>query len=331
MKKNSTELSNSKKKRKKKYILILKSFLIFLLYVLNQHKMLKKLKSRICICTIAKEENRYIREWVQHYEKYGVDKIYLYDNNDINGEHFESVINDYIKREYVQIFNWRGKTKFIYKAMNECYKLNHESYDWLIFYELDEFIHLSNFKNIKDFLSQKKFDKCKIIYLNLLVHDDNNQLYYENISLFKRFPKIVPQSIDNSLQVKMIIKGGINGLIIQTTAKSYISKKQENLTTCNGFGNFMTPKGFFTSIKDYNFYYVDHFFCKSTEEFINKLKRGDTLQTGKALENYKLHRIKRYFRYNKFTQEKANMMEKVLKINSSIIMKLAKKSNLLFI
>ena len=46
--------------------------------------------------------------------------------------------------------------------MNECYELNNESYDWLIFYELDEFIHLSNFENIKDFLNQKKFDKCQI-------------------------------------------------------------------------------------------------------------------------------------------------------------------------
>ena len=76
MKKNSVELSNSTKKNKKKYnLIILKSFLIFLLYILNQHEKVKKLKSGICICTLAKEENRYIREWVQHYEKYGVDKI----------------------------------------------------------------------------------------------------------------------------------------------------------------------------------------------------------------------------------------------------------------
>ena len=38
----------------------------------------------------------------------------------------------------------------------------------------------------------------------------NNQLYYENQSLFKRFPQIVPKTIDKNLQVKMIIKGGIN-------------------------------------------------------------------------------------------------------------------------
>ena len=41
---------------------------------------------KICVCTLAKNENRYIKEFVEHYKKYGVDKIYLYDNNDIDGE-----------------------------------------------------------------------------------------------------------------------------------------------------------------------------------------------------------------------------------------------------
>ena len=64
-----------------------------ILYIIN------KINNRpICICTLGKKENRYIREFVTHYEKYGVDKIYLYDNNDINGERFEEVIKDYIDK-----------------------------------------------------------------------------------------------------------------------------------------------------------------------------------------------------------------------------------------
>jgi len=43
----------------------------------------------VCLCTLAKLENKYIREFVNHYKNYGVDKIYLYDNNDINGEKFD--------------------------------------------------------------------------------------------------------------------------------------------------------------------------------------------------------------------------------------------------
>ena len=103
-------------------------------------------KNKVCLCTVGKEENKYIREYVEHYFKYGVDKIFLYDNNDINGEKFEDVISDYINADFVEIFNWRGKIKALYSIMNDCYKKNFLIYDWLIFYELDEFIHLFVFR-----------------------------------------------------------------------------------------------------------------------------------------------------------------------------------------
>ena len=69
-------------------------------------------------------KNRYIREYVQHYKKYGVDKIFLYDNNDINGEKFEEVINDYIKKGYVEVLNWRGKLTPQMEFLNDCYHKN---------------------------------------------------------------------------------------------------------------------------------------------------------------------------------------------------------------
>lgn len=66
---------------------------------------------KVCVCTLGKQENRYIREFVEHYKEYGVDKIFLYDNNNINGEKFEEVIKDYIEKGFVEIINFRGKKK----------------------------------------------------------------------------------------------------------------------------------------------------------------------------------------------------------------------------
>ena len=36
---------------------------------------MNKKKDKVCICVIGKEENRYIKEYVEHYKKLGVDKI----------------------------------------------------------------------------------------------------------------------------------------------------------------------------------------------------------------------------------------------------------------
>ena len=43
---------------------------------------------KTALCAIAKNENLYIREWVEYYMKLGFSNIILYDNNNINGERF---------------------------------------------------------------------------------------------------------------------------------------------------------------------------------------------------------------------------------------------------
>ena len=130
---------------------------------------------RVCICTLGKNENRYITEFVEHYKNYGVDKIYLYDNNDVEGERFEDIIGKHIDNKFVEIIDWRGVkgTSTYYKIIDSCYQTYHEQYDWLIFYELDEFIYLKKYQNVKLFLSNKKFDECESIELNWVHMSDN--------------------------------------------------------------------------------------------------------------------------------------------------------------
>ena len=71
---------------------------IFLLYEQNN-------KLKICVCTIAKKENLYIKEFIDHYKKYGVDKIYIYDNNEINGEKIETILSNYINNGFIEIIH----------------------------------------------------------------------------------------------------------------------------------------------------------------------------------------------------------------------------------
>ena len=44
---------------------------------------------KVCVCCIGRRENRYINEFIEHYLTIGVDKIFIYDNNHGEEEHFE--------------------------------------------------------------------------------------------------------------------------------------------------------------------------------------------------------------------------------------------------
>ena len=113
-------------------------FISFLLMIFIYKRSLiyfiKNNNIKVCLCTIGKLENNYILDFIKFYKKYGVEKIFLYDNNDVNGEKFEEVISEYIKINYVKMFNYRGKTKVQLFAYDHCYKLNNKKYDWLFFF-----------------------------------------------------------------------------------------------------------------------------------------------------------------------------------------------------
>ena len=66
------------------------SVVIFILLMIILYNKFSNIK--VCICTCGKQENKYAREFVGYYKKYGVDKIFIFDNNEENGERFESVI-----------------------------------------------------------------------------------------------------------------------------------------------------------------------------------------------------------------------------------------------
>ena len=293
----------------KKIILI---FILILMYILISFKLsnLSNLPNiKVCLCTVGKLENKYIREFVEYYKKYHIDKIFLYDNNEFNGEKFEDVIGDYISKNYVEIINKRGKRGNLINIMDNCYQNNHNNYDWLIFYEIDEFIYLKNFNSIKTFLNQTKFEKCDSIQLNWVHRSDGNNLYYQNKPLQERFPEkgknVVKNKYNPICNIKTIVKGHLSNIII--TDNHFLSK---NLKACNALGNILEKIQVLSLDPDYENYYINHYYGKSTEEFAGKILRGDILRgTYKGINNYQVYK---YFVINEITAEKLKYLEKTL-------------------
>ena len=167
----------------------------------------------ICLCVIGKKENLYALEYINHYKKLGYNHIFIYDNNDINGERFEDVINEYITSNYVSIINYRGFRGFIqnaqFDAYNDCYEKNNKKYNWLSFFDFDEFLELKdNIQTIQDFLGKKIFRKCLNIKINWMIYSDNDLIYFENKTLKERFIKPIFNSTIN-YNIKSTVRGNL--------------------------------------------------------------------------------------------------------------------------
>lgn len=261
----------------------------------------------ICVCTFVKNQNLYIIEFIQFYQKIGVNKFFLYDNNEKDGETFDNLLRAYKDNGTVEIINWRGKKDENEIMMNDCYKNNFNKYDWLIFYEIDEYIHIKD-NNLKLFLSEQKFENCEIIYLNWLFHTDNNLINYDNRTLQERFPIPEPNPQKNNSYinhfVKSILKGNINDIEINNI---YILS--EKIKGCDGNGIKPIFNRNEMNENDFENNYIIRYWFKSTEEFVKKLNK----ETINADEKNKT--IHQYFSFNEINEEKINYIENNTNIN----------------
>ena len=281
---------------------------------------MNKQKDKVCICVIGKGENRYIKEYVEHYKTLGVDKIFLYDNNDKKGERFESVLSQYINEGYVSIINYRGKFAPQLTMYEKCYNKNKYIYDWFIFFDIDEFINLNNYTNIKDFLNENKFNKCNLIYFNCLRHTDNDLLYYDNRTLKEKFPIIKWDS--HMYTVKSMMRGS-NPKYVRFTTTHWLDRGLKK--GCDVFGKYVHPTirlRIGKKMKKADIY-IDHYCFKSTEEYINKINKGDA-RAGYNKRN-KMHKIKLYFKYNNITLEKINYIAKKTRLNLTLFKSMLNK------
>ena len=265
----------------------------------------KQKNINICICSIGKKENLYIREFVEYYFSLKIDKLFIYDNNDIDGENFGEKLNDYIKNKFVEIIDVRGLSSIQIPIYNYCYQKNKNLYDWIGFLDFDEYLYIENNESIKDYFYNNRFNKCQTIFFNWIIYNDNNLIYYDNNSLTKRFthPTL------NYTQGKSFVRGQIDHLLIPTTMIPGINV----FHFCNSNGELIYPKNFYENIFENSpKAYIKHFYTKTAEEFCSKLKKGNAHfhKNHKQYIDSIKNRINFFFQLNKKTKEKENILKK---------------------
>ena len=267
-------------------------------------------KIKVLLCTIGKEENKYIKEFVNYYKKLKIEKIILYDNNDINGENFQDILKKDISNNFVKIINYRGFKLPQQKALANCYEVYNNYYDWIAFYDIDEFLQINDYDNINKFLSLSKFKKCQSIIINWKYYGDNNKLYYEPKPVIERFT--YPFYFTNKSMnynkflisgAKTIVRGRLN--IIWQHFPHFLN----NTINCRPDGTILN--NYFSS-PQYSIAYINHYTTKSTEEFAERLNKGDViLKVDKAYLKARIYNY--YFVFNSMTKEKITLLKKKLK------------------
>ena len=210
--------------------------------------------------------------------------------------------------KYVTIYNSNKIINNQKAAFTLCYEINKHNYDWIFMTDIDEYLVIRDEK-LKHYLSRAQFKKCDFIKIHWVTATDNDLLHYDNRSLFERFKG--PYLKDT--HIKTLVKGNIDGMKYDIHSP-YISPIRN--ISCNNKGEIYKNKEIlFQDVFDINIdmAYIIHFKYKSTEEYINKYRRGYHWRIGNT--QFMQMRINEYFKENKVTLEKIEYVERELHLN----------------
>ena len=266
----------------------------------------------IVICAIAKLENNYIYDWAKYHLDIGVNHIFIYDNNEIDGERIEDVFRDTALENRVTVLNARGQKKAQLKVYNAFYHTF--DFDWCAFIDIDEFITFNpsaNIQSINDFLSN--LHNCDAVALNWLCYGDNGLVHFENESVPKRFLKPIKpldfvasqvNGTPENYHIKSIIKKGLDIDWDEDHSpfkNPHVPSRITRIVNAKGESLSELP----WQVSDYSVAFIRHYITMSIEEYLRKVQRGaaDSNSAGR-------YNVSRFFRYNRITLKKLLVIKK---------------------
>ena len=204
---------------------------------------------KVALVCIAKNEDNYIKEWYDYHMKIGFDDIIVYQND------WECNITE------PNLIKYRvdGKNKQLF-CYNNFITEHQGKYDWVAFFDVDEFLVLKKHKNVKEFI--KDYEDYPGIGINWVFFGDNNHNGviddYSVISRFiKREKKVnnhVKSIVKLTPELRMLVHNPSNTVIVDTNKCAFKSS--------------FSPKQYDDIAQ------LNHYFTKTKEEFIKKVERG---------------------------------------------------------
>lgn len=220
----------------------------------------------LSIVVTVKNESLYIGEWLDYHLMIGVDHFYIYDNG--STDDLLEIIRPYIKEGLVTYTQWEGNNQqlVIYEHALSGYQ---DDTKWMAILDADEFLVSITEQSIIDFLKSLNNNVTQVI-LGWMVFGSSGRLKYERGLVLDRFrmhaqdtwiadskPIVRP---DHFLHVPIPHWVDVFGQTVNEKGEKLRRYPQINITSA-----LPMPKSKFR---------INHYYCKSWEEFESKRNRG---------------------------------------------------------
>jgi hypothetical protein len=217
----------------------------------------------LSLCLIVKNENTYLKEWLDYHILIGVEHFWIYDNE--SDVPVSRTLADYIQSGWVTVNNIKGPAMQLF-AYDHCVQTYGLHSKWIGFIDTDEFIVLREGKNLPEFLVPYEQYGGLAISSLFFGHGGNKKRPAAGQIAGYRFR--THERFSFNRLVKMIIQP--EKVIYPVSPHSFIYK--DRFFSVNENEWHVDAQSFPCHIKKIQ---VNHYFTRSEEEWNQKLSRGN--------------------------------------------------------
>lgn len=248
--------------------------------------------SKIGIIAIAKNENLYLGEWIEHHLGLGFDTIVI----GLNDDEFKPLITN----PKVVYEDYSGIERVQSLAYTELYKKYQKDFDWLLFIDIDEFVMCEG--DIKDFL--QPFD-CDVVRISSKHFSESDMLDTDgDFRVVERFKEPYYTSADT------FVKSFINTRIELGDRKIFgHGIYDKTLDARNALGDPCENTNPHTTRIIHSRCWLNHYPTKTIGEYIRqKYRRGGANANPGRYARWEQY----FFRTNRKTQDKIDYANKII-------------------
>ena len=254
----------------------MKKFSSFVKYTrLNLNNLLIRLMNRkikpkkyyLSLCTIFKNEAKYMKEWLDFHLIVGFEHFYVYNN--FSEDNYKEVLKPYIDKGLVTLTEWPHKAGQM-SAYNDCIKQFGDESNWIAFMDADEFAVPKKFADVKSWLKKYEAFPCVLGFFkdfssSGIMNENPNELVTEKFVLCSDY-----------VSPSMFLNTAWSGWIKEFRMTHFCRFKFFN-KVCPENGGFWCGWHKGLKIEDFQF---NHYHCRSYEYYINnKIPRGDAFSS----------------------------------------------------
>ena len=215
----------------------------------------------LSIVAICKNEGKDIKEWIDYHLSRGVEHFYIYDNDSDNTR---KVLRPYVEKGLITYREWRYRPPCQLSAYNDALKLYRDKSKWLAFIDIDEF--LISDKLLPEVL--KDYEEYGGLGANWLVYGSNGHIKRPSGGILENYTSHSDYGFDVNLHIKSIV----NTQYVEEAVNPHFFTYKDGYH-CVTENKEPVPQAW-TKYYSGNVIRINHYYCKSKEDYERKTNRG---------------------------------------------------------